>query len=74
MQSEWRATPAICHHLFPFIFYFLFILKKDKHQTRHKLVIIINTVTPKSGEVELHMAPRLAVASMASTAKAQLGI
>lgn len=32
------------------------------------------TDTPKSGEVELQMAPRLAVANMASTASAQLGI
>ena len=32
------------------------------------------TDTPKSGEVELQMAPRLAVANMASTASAQLGM
>ena len=31
------------------------------------------TDTPKSGEVELHIAPRLAVASMASTARLELG-
>lgn len=31
------------------------------------------TLTPKSGEVELHTAPMLAVAIMASTARAELG-
>ena len=31
------------------------------------------TVTPKSGDVELHTAPMLAVANMASTAKEELG-
>ena len=38
------------------------------------IIIIIITDTPKSGEEELQMAPRLAVANMASTASAQLGI
>ena len=32
------------------------------------------TETPKSGDVELQIAPRLAVASIASTAKRQFGI
>lgn len=31
------------------------------------------TATPKSGDVELHIAPMLAVASIASTAKLELG-
>lgn len=31
------------------------------------------TVTPKSGEVDVQVAPRLATASMASTASAELG-
>ena len=31
------------------------------------------TVTPKSGDVQVHVAPRLAVANMASTARAQFG-
>ena len=34
----------------------------------------ILTTTPKSGEVELQMAPILAAASMASTASAQFGM
>ena len=32
-----------------------------------------HTVTPKSGDVELQIAPRLAVASMASIARDELG-
>ena len=38
------------------------------------VIIIILTETPKSGEVELHIAPILAAANMASTASQQLEI
>ena len=35
--------------------------------------VCIQTVTPKSGEVELQIAPTLAAASIASTASTQFG-
>jgi hypothetical protein len=52
--------------------YSIIQLKHCTHTTTC-MYIIVPTVTPKSGEVELHTAPMLAVASIASTARDEFG-
>lgn len=46
-------------------------IKKYKPQTAHSSTVL--TLTPKSTDVELQMAPMLAAANMASTAWIPLG-